>query len=171
MKRVLLALLVLLLLLVGVLVVRTLRFSSRQVPAEPAEPFPVDATGAAGRLAEALRHRTIAASDGMGTEDAAFRALHAQLVAQFPRVHARSGTRPWARTRTSTRGRARRQEAAATADRCRTARAGDYTLSGAATPVARAHRRPPWACDVVARKRDMRVLSSGSCQRSHPAQN
>ncbi|RKH32973.1 M20 family peptidase [Corallococcus sicarius] len=91
MKRVLLALLVLLLLLVGVLVVRTLRFSSRQVPAEPAEPFSVDATAAAGRLAEALRHRTIAASDGMGTEDAAFRALHAQLVARFPLVHAQLG--------------------------------------------------------------------------------
>ncbi|RKH01619.1 M20 family peptidase [Corallococcus sp. CA053C] len=91
MKRVLLALLILLLLLVGVLVVRTLRFGSRQVPAEPAEPFPVDATAAAGRLAEALRHRTIAASDGTGTEDAAFGALHAQLVAQFPRVHAQLG--------------------------------------------------------------------------------
>ncbi|RKG79994.1 M20 family peptidase [Corallococcus exercitus] len=88
MKRVLLVLLALVFLLAGVLVVRTLRFDSRQVSAEPAEPFPVDATAAAGRLAEALRHRTIAASDGMRTEDAAFQALHAQLVAAFPRVHA-----------------------------------------------------------------------------------
>ncbi|RKH36566.1 M20 family peptidase [Corallococcus praedator] len=91
MKRVLLALLALLLLLVGGLVVRTLRFGSRQVAAEPAEPFSVDATGAAGRLAEALRHRTVAASDGTGAEDAAFQALHAQLVAQFPLVHAQLG--------------------------------------------------------------------------------
>ncbi|MCY1046853.1 M20 family peptidase [Corallococcus sp. bb12-1] len=91
MKRVLLALLVLLLLLVGALVVRTLRFGSRQVTAEPAEPFSVDATGAAGRLAQALRHPTIAASDGTGAQDAAFQALHAQLVAAFPLVHAQLG--------------------------------------------------------------------------------
>ncbi|RYZ39618.1 MAG: M20/M25/M40 family metallo-hydrolase [Myxococcaceae bacterium] len=91
MKRAPLALLVLLLLLVGVLVVRTLRFGSRQVPAEPAEPFSVDATGAADRLAGALRHHTVAASDGTPAEDAAFRALHAQLVAGFPLVHAQLG--------------------------------------------------------------------------------
>ncbi|NOJ96065.1 M20 family peptidase [Corallococcus coralloides] len=88
MKRVLLVLLALVLLLVGVLVVRTLRFGSRQVSAESAEPFAVDAAAAAGRLAEALRHRTIAASDGMRAEDAAFQALHAGFVARFPRVHA-----------------------------------------------------------------------------------
>ncbi|MFB1481014.1 M20 family peptidase [Corallococcus sp. RDP092CA] len=89
MKRTLLVLLTLVLLLAGGLVARTLRFGSRQVSAEPADPFPVDAAAAAGRLAEALRHRTLAASDGLGADDAAFQALHDQLVAQFPRVHAR----------------------------------------------------------------------------------
>jgi carboxypeptidase PM20D1 len=88
MKRALLALLAVLLLLVAVLCVRALRFTSRQVPPEPAERFSLDATAAAGRLAEALRPRTIAASDGTKAEDAAFRALHAQLVQSFPRVHA-----------------------------------------------------------------------------------
>ncbi|NBD11699.1 M20 family peptidase [Corallococcus silvisoli] len=91
MKRALLAVLALLLLLVGILVVRTLHFGSRQAPAEPAEPYSVDAPAAAGRLAQALRHRTIAASDGTSGEDAAFQALHAQLVAQFPLVHAQLG--------------------------------------------------------------------------------
>ncbi|NNB90116.1 M20 family peptidase [Corallococcus exiguus] len=88
MKRVLLVLLVLVLLLGGVLVVRTLGFGSRQVTAEPAEPFTVDAAAAASRLAEALRHRTIASSDGMSAEHAAFQALHDGFVARFPRVHA-----------------------------------------------------------------------------------
>jgi carboxypeptidase PM20D1 len=89
MKRVLAALLVLLLLLASVLLVRTLRFGVAQVAAEPAEPFDVDATAAANHLAQALRHRTVAASDGMRADDAAFQALHAQLAAAFPRVHAR----------------------------------------------------------------------------------
>ncbi len=88
MKRFLLALSTLVLLLAAVLGVRTLRFTSRQLPAEPAEHFAVDATAAAERLAGALRHRTIAASEGAAADDAAFRALHAELVARFPRVHA-----------------------------------------------------------------------------------
>ncbi|RKH49559.1 M20 family peptidase [Corallococcus interemptor] len=87
MKRVLLVLLTCVLVLTGVLVVRTLRFSSRQVAAEPADPFPVDAAAAADRLAQALRHRTVAGSGGMAADDAAFRAMHAGFVKAFPRVH------------------------------------------------------------------------------------
>jgi carboxypeptidase PM20D1 len=88
MKRVLLLLLLGLCLLAGVLVVRTLGFTSRQVRPEPPAPFSVDADAAAARLAGALRLKTVAASDGAPANDEAFTALHDYLRAHYPRLHA-----------------------------------------------------------------------------------
>jgi carboxypeptidase PM20D1 len=87
MKRVLLFLVLGVLGLAGLLVARALGFSSRQVTAEPAAPFSVDADAAAGRLAGALRLKTVAASEGQPAEAAAFDALHEYLRVQFPHVH------------------------------------------------------------------------------------
>jgi carboxypeptidase PM20D1 len=88
MKRLLFLLLVGVLLLAGVLLVRTLGFTSRQVKPEPAAPFTTDADAVAQRLAGSLKLRTVAASEGVPAEDAAFTALHAYLQQHFPRAHA-----------------------------------------------------------------------------------
>ncbi|MCP3097450.1 M20 family peptidase [Myxococcus sp. K15C18031901] len=88
MKRLLLFILGGLLLLTGVLCVRTLGFSTRQVTPEPPAALQVDADAAAERLAGALRFKTVAASDGSPGEDAAFDGLHGYLARHFPRVHA-----------------------------------------------------------------------------------
>jgi len=88
MKRLVLLLVLGICVLAGVIVVRALRFTSRQVTPEPPVPFPVDADAAAARLAGALGFKTLAALDGVPAEDAAFTALHDYLRAQYPRLHA-----------------------------------------------------------------------------------
>jgi carboxypeptidase PM20D1 len=92
-KRPLAVLAALLLLLASVLLARALTLRPPQGPAEEGlaaapEPLAVDAEAAAGRLAAALRLRTVAASDGVAAEEEAFVALHALLARQYPRVHA-----------------------------------------------------------------------------------
>ncbi|MCP3143475.1 M20 family peptidase [Pyxidicoccus xibeiensis] len=87
MKRFLLLFLLGICVLASVVVVRALRFTSRQVAPEAPEAFPVDADAAAARLAGSLRLRTLAASDGVPARDEAFVALHAYLQEHFPRVH------------------------------------------------------------------------------------
>jgi len=89
MKRVLLVLLALVLLLLGVVVVRTARFESRQLAAEPAPALAVDTAGAAERLAGAVRIPTISHPDSLRLD--AFPVLHAYLAAAFPRLHAELG--------------------------------------------------------------------------------
>ena len=86
-KRVLLALGGVILVLAAVLVVRTLGFTSRQVAAEPADPFPVDTAAAAERLAGALRIRTVSLSDTAPPPAAELAAVHGYLRERFPRVH------------------------------------------------------------------------------------
>jgi carboxypeptidase PM20D1 len=88
MKRLFLLFLFGLCVLAGVLVTRTLSLSSRQVVPEAPAAFAVDADAAVARLAGALRLKTVAASDGVPANDAAFEALHAYLREHFPRVHA-----------------------------------------------------------------------------------
>ncbi|MBZ4400811.1 M20 family peptidase [Myxococcus sp. AS-1-15] len=88
MKRLLLSMALAASVLVLVLVVRTLSFTSRQVAPAAMEPLTVDADAAAARLAGALRLKTVAASEGVPAEDAAFAGLHAYLAEHFPRVHA-----------------------------------------------------------------------------------
>ncbi|MFP2930210.1 M20 family peptidase [Pyxidicoccus sp. 3LG] len=87
MKRFFLLLLLGICLLASVVLVRAVRFTSRQITPEAPEPFTVDADAAAARLAGSLRLRTLAASDGVPAEDAAFVALHDYLREHFPRVH------------------------------------------------------------------------------------
>lgn len=75
-------------LLLLVLVVRTLGFESRQLDVAAAKIASVDTDAIVDRLARGLRHRTISHSLEGPVEAEAFRALHAQLEADYPRVHA-----------------------------------------------------------------------------------
>ncbi|HZY15120.1 MAG TPA: hypothetical protein VFE74_00745, partial [Ramlibacter sp.] len=87
-RRILLFLLALLLLLAAAVAVNTLRQGSRQLQVAPAPPLAVDAQAAAGKLAEAIRFRTIADRDDPQAGGPEFLRLHAWLQARFPRVHA-----------------------------------------------------------------------------------
>ena len=75
-------------LLLGLAAVRTMRFESPQVAVEPA-PRVVIPPGAAGRLAGAIRIRTISHEDPAAFDAGAFRSLHAYLQTQFPLLHSR----------------------------------------------------------------------------------
>ncbi|MDP6977097.1 MAG: M20 family peptidase [Myxococcota bacterium] len=75
-------------LLLAIVVFRTLSFESRQIESAPAAVAEVDAAAAADRLARGLRHRTISHSLEGPVEAEAFLALHRQLEADYPRVHA-----------------------------------------------------------------------------------
>jgi carboxypeptidase PM20D1 len=87
-KRILLLLLVVVVLVGTVVVVRTLQFHSRQIAVEPAAGLTVDANAAAGRLADALKFRTISYQDSTQFDAAEFRAFRAFLDQAFPRTHA-----------------------------------------------------------------------------------
>jgi carboxypeptidase PM20D1 len=74
--------------LAALLLARTLTLRSRQIEIEPVAARGIDAEAAAGRLAEALRLRTISWELDRPPEAEAFRALHALIRRAFPRVHA-----------------------------------------------------------------------------------
>jgi carboxypeptidase PM20D1 len=87
-KRVLLFVSALLLLLVAAVAVNTFRQGSRQLEVAPAPPLALDEKVVAGKLAGAIRFRTIAARDNPDANADEFRKLHAYLQERFPRVHA-----------------------------------------------------------------------------------
>lgn len=70
------------------LVARTLRFGGHREALPSPVRVPVDAEGAAGRLAEALRFPTLSWHEPERFDREAFHALHATLERSFPRVHA-----------------------------------------------------------------------------------
>lgn len=72
--------------LAAVVLVRTLCFTSRQVRVAPAPVTAVDA-GAAGRLAQAIRFRTISHQNPARFDAREFLGLHAYLAEAFPGVH------------------------------------------------------------------------------------
>jgi carboxypeptidase PM20D1 len=77
-----------LMLVVAVLLYRTARFSSRQLPAGPPAPLALD-TAAAERLAGAIRFRTISYQDSARFDGAEFARFHDYLRTRFPKLHAR----------------------------------------------------------------------------------
>lgn len=87
MRRVLLILGAGVLLLAGIVLVRTLRFQSRQAVVERT-PEVALLPGAVERLAGSVRIATISHEDSTAFDVAAFAALHAYLETHFPRVHA-----------------------------------------------------------------------------------
>jgi len=88
MKRLLVVLLVALVTLAGVLVVRALRMTppAALVGADGPPPISFDTTGAATRLAGAVRFPTVSMSSGGPIDTAAFLGLHDYLVSAFPLV-------------------------------------------------------------------------------------
>lgn len=79
-----------LILLVAILLVNTLRFTSRQVTPSPIDRIELDEAQLAQRLAGAIRIPTISQADGT-VDGAALLALHDYLAQSFPLVHARLG--------------------------------------------------------------------------------
>ena len=86
MKTILRLLATLLIVLVGVVIFRTLTFSSRQVSAIEIDALPLDEEALLARFARSLTFRTVT-SQGRLEDEAAFHALHAFLGASFPLVH------------------------------------------------------------------------------------
>jgi carboxypeptidase PM20D1 len=72
----------------GVIALNTHGISSRQVAVRPIPVLPVDVQGAAERLAEAVRLRTVAARDDPALNAGQFSALHELLRLRFPKTHA-----------------------------------------------------------------------------------
>ena len=86
-KRGAVALAAVVLLLAAAVAINTLRQGSRQldVPALPV--LPVDEAGAAQRLSEAIRARTVSSQADPEQNRAAFESLHALLQARYPAAH------------------------------------------------------------------------------------
>ncbi len=87
-KRILWGLLAVVLLLAGAVTVNTLRKGSRQMEVAPLAVLAVDEPGAAARLGEAVRLRTISSRDDAALNADQFTQFHALLQANFPKVHA-----------------------------------------------------------------------------------
>jgi carboxypeptidase PM20D1 len=87
-KKILLSLLAALLVLVTVLAVNTLRKGSRQLDVPPLAVLPVDEAGAATRLSEAVRLRTVSSRDDASLNTDQFAQLHTLLQTRFPKTHA-----------------------------------------------------------------------------------
>ncbi|MES2948399.1 MAG: M20 family peptidase [Pseudomonadota bacterium] len=87
-KRILWGLLAVVLLLASVVAVNTLRKGSRQMEVAPLAALAVDEAGAAARLGEAVRLRTISSRDDAALNADQFTQFHALLQTKFPKVHA-----------------------------------------------------------------------------------
>jgi carboxypeptidase PM20D1 len=73
--------------LFGVVVVRTLSFTSRQLDVPAAQQTPLDRDAVLRRLSEAIRYRTITSQILTEPASGEFQRFHAFLAKSFPRVH------------------------------------------------------------------------------------
>jgi carboxypeptidase PM20D1 len=73
--------------LLGVIVGRTFTLESRQMTVDQVPAIAVDRHGAAGRLAEAVRFRTVSLGPDEPVADEALEGLRAYMTRVFPRVH------------------------------------------------------------------------------------
>lgn len=87
-RKILAALLAALLLLVLMLIANTWRKGSRQLDVPALAVLPVDEAGAAARLGEAVRLRTISSRDDATLNTDQFKQLHELLQLRFPKTHA-----------------------------------------------------------------------------------
>jgi len=88
MKRILTLLAFGALAVIAVLLMRTLRFGSKQIQVQPAAPVVLDRQALATRLAQALQFQTISHQDPGQFDREQFLGLHNYLAEQFPLVHA-----------------------------------------------------------------------------------
>lgn len=89
MRRVILSLGVVALVVVAIVLLRAVRFPSRQIRAEPVTGIEVDEAGIAERLAAAVRYETVSHQDEEAIDGTEFAALHRYLEQSFPRAHQR----------------------------------------------------------------------------------
>lgn len=89
MKRLLTFLALATLALVALLLVRTMRFTSKQITVQPVQPVALDRQAIAARLAHALEFQTVSHQDPAQLDREQFLALHRYLAEQFPLVHSR----------------------------------------------------------------------------------
>ncbi len=87
-KKILFGLMFALVALAAVLAGNTWRKGSRQLDVPPLAVLPVDETGAAARLGEAVRLRTISSRDDEAFNADQFQQLHVLLQSRFPKTHA-----------------------------------------------------------------------------------
>ncbi|MBS0342187.1 MAG: M20 family peptidase [Proteobacteria bacterium] len=86
-KRIALLLLLALVALAAAVGIKTWRTPSRQIAVEPLQKAPVDAQAVAGRLAGAVRFKTISSQEDPQANAGEFEKLHAYLREQFPALH------------------------------------------------------------------------------------
>ncbi len=86
-KKVLLVFAFCVVLLASLLLINTLRFTSKQIQVEPIKPISIDEVSAAARLAQALRFQTVSYQDTGQMKGEEFLALHKYLEQIFPKVH------------------------------------------------------------------------------------
>ena len=87
-KKLFMGLLVLLAALLAVVALNTLRKGSKQIEVASLAVLQVDGAGAAMRLGEAVRLRTISSRDDAAQSVDQFKQLHALLQSRFPKTHA-----------------------------------------------------------------------------------
>jgi carboxypeptidase PM20D1 len=87
MKKIALLLIVCLVVLASVLLVKTFRFTSRQIRVEPTGAPALDKEALAARLAQSLRFQTVSYADASQFRGEEFQAFHKFLEQSFPRVH------------------------------------------------------------------------------------
>ena len=89
MKRILTVLALGVLAVIAVLLIRTLRFGSKQIQVQPVAPVTLDRQALATQLAQALQFQTVSHQDPAQLDREQFLGLHRYLAEQFPLVHAR----------------------------------------------------------------------------------
>jgi carboxypeptidase PM20D1 len=87
-RKIAIGVLAALLLLATVLGVNTMRKGTRQLDVPALAPLAVDEAGAAARLGEAVRLRTVSSRDDANLNADQFRQLHSLLQTRFPKAHA-----------------------------------------------------------------------------------
>ena len=88
MGKLLALLVVVIVALAAVVGAKTMTTPSRQLAVAAVAPVKVDGTAAAGRLAAAVRFKTIASAEDADASGAEFSGLHALLQTSFPKAHA-----------------------------------------------------------------------------------
>ena len=87
MKKILLVLTLCVVVLAAVLLIKALRFASKQIQVEPIETVSVEEASVASRLAQALRFQTVSHQDIAQIKGEEFLALHKYLEQTFPKIH------------------------------------------------------------------------------------
>lgn len=89
MKKIILIIALGLVILVSVVLIRTVRFTSRQLQVDPLPKLAINGKQIASRLSKAIQFRTISHQDSPQFDQKAFFAFHQYLEQTFPNVHSK----------------------------------------------------------------------------------